>query len=88
MENIKNLEFNEIVKRIRKEIRETYKGHKVSVVKDYYNHINIDIDDGYTRENGILDRAREIVKRYNYDNSDAMTDYFDTNFYYTINGTI
>ena len=88
MENIKNLEFNEIVKRIRKEIRETYNGHKVSVVTDYYNHINIDFVDGYTRENGILDRAREIVKRYNYDNSDAMTDYFDTNFYYTINGTI
>lgn len=88
MENLKRLSFEEIVKRIRKEIREAYKGHKVSVVKDHYNHINIDIDDGYTRENNILDKAREIVKKYNYDNSDAMIDYFDTNFYYTINGTI
>lgn len=88
MENIKNLEFNEIVKRIRKEIKEEYKGHKTSVVKDYYNHINIDIDDGYTTENNLLDKARKIVKKYYYDYSDVIHDYSDTNFYYSINGTM
>ena len=88
MENIKNLSFEEIIKRVRKEIKEAYKGHKVSVKKLYYGKIIIEIDDGDRSNNELLDKAREIIHKYRYDNSDIMTDYFDTNFYYTINGTI
>lgn len=49
------------------------------------NHYYIDNDTALT------DRAREVMRNiydftmsYNYDNSDAMTDYFDTNFYLTL----
>lgn len=88
MENIKRLSFEEIIKRVRKEIKEAYKGHKVSVKKPYYGKIMVEIDDGDRSNNELLDKAREIIQKYRYDNSDTMTDYFDTNFYYTINGTI
>lgn len=88
MENLKNLSFEEIIKRIRKEMKEAYKGHKVSVKKPYYGKILVEIDNGDRRNNELLDKAREIIHKYRYDNSDPMTDYFDTNFYYTINDTI
>lgn len=88
MKSVKKLNFEEIIKRIRKEIREAYKGHKVSVKQQYYGKITIDIDNGDRSNNELLDKAREIIHKYRYDNSDIMTDYFDTNFYYTINGTI
>ena len=29
----------------------------------------------------VMQRAYDLSKEYNYDNSDAMTDYFDVNFY-------
>ena len=31
-----------------------------------------------------LKAVNEIIKSYNYDDSNSMVDYFDTNFYYTI----
>lgn len=31
-----------------------------------------------------LQCVKDIIKAYHYDNSDAMHDYFDTNFYYSI----
>lgn len=88
MENLKKLEFGEIIKRVRKEIKEAYKGHQVSVTKPYYGKIIVEIDNGDRSNPELLNKAREIIKKYRYDNSDIMTDYFDTNFYYTINGTI
>ncbi len=88
MENLKRLDFEEIIKRVRKEVKEAYKEHKVSVKQQYYGKITIDIDNGDRSNNELLDKAREIIHKYRYDNSDPMTDYFDTNFYYTINGTI
>ena len=33
---------------------------------------------------GLLKRARRIVDSYNYDDSNSMVDYFNTNFYYDI----
>lgn len=30
----------------------------------------------------IFNQIHEIIKKYHYDKSDAMIDYFDTNFYY------
>lgn len=88
MENVKNLSFEEIIKKIRKEIKEAYKGHEVSVKKPYYGKIIVEIDDGDRSNPVLLNKAREIIHKYRYDNSDIMTDYFDTNFYYSINGTI
>ena len=32
----------------------------------------------------IMDKLKEIVNNYNYNNSDGMTDYFDVNFYSNI----
>ena len=32
----------------------------------------------------IMNKAQEIINSYNYDDSDAMTDYFDTKFYFTL----
>ena len=43
------------------------------------------------KDKSLTERAREVMRNvydfvmsYNYDNSDAMTDYFDTNFYLTL----
>lgn len=43
------------------------------------------------KDTSLTERAREVMRNvydfvmsYNYDNSDAMTDYFDTNFYLTL----
>lgn len=33
----------------------------------------------------ILDYAKKLLQSYNYDDSDSMTDYFDVNFYETVN---
>ena len=54
-------------------------------VQDNINHYNIE------RNPDLTDRAREVmmnvcdfVMSYNFDDSDAMTDYFHTNFYLTL----
>ena len=54
-------------------------------VQDSINHYNIE------RNPDLTDRAREVmmnvcdfVMSYNFDDSDAMTDYFHTNFYLTL----
>lgn len=56
-----------------------------SLIHKDINHYHIEKDKDLT------DRAREVMLNvcdfamsYNYDNSDAMTDYFDTNFYLTL----
>lgn len=33
----------------------------------------------------LLEAVNQVIKAFNYDDSNAMVDYFDTNFYYTIN---
>lgn len=35
-----------------------------------------------TREFKVIDDVEDFVKSYNYDDSDSMIDYFDTNFYF------
>lgn len=54
-------------------------------VQDHINHYNIE------RNPDLTDRAKEVmlnvcdfVMSYNFDDSDAMTDYFHTNFYLTL----
>lgn len=83
------MEFKEIIKKVRKEIREAYKGHKVSVRErqgGYSYAMTIDIE-GVDRDQ--LDKARTIIKKYqDAGDTDIMRDYFDYNFYYTLNGTI
>ena len=50
------------------------------------NHYHLEHYEGILSGKAIelLKRARRIVDSYNYDNSNAMVDYFDTNFYYDI----
>lgn len=36
----------------------------------------------------VLDKIKEIINHYNYNNSDIMTDYFDVGFYSHINDRI
>lgn len=33
---------------------------------------------------GIVGAANQVIKAFNYDDSNSMVDYFDTNFYYTL----
>lgn len=82
-------EFLKNLKTIRKEIREAYKGYKVSVQQGrggYTPVIHIHIDGCNYEE---LEAARKIVKKFqDPGETDIMTDYFDYNFYYTINGQL
>lgn len=49
------------------------------------NQYHIDRDDRLTdRAKDTLQKANELIKSYRYDDSDIMTDYFDTNFYYSL----
>lgn len=49
------------------------------------NHYHIDTDE-LLNDDGkkIVSVANQVVKAFNYDDSNAMVDYFDTNFYYDI----
>lgn len=49
------------------------------------NHYHIDTEDMLT-EGGkeIVRVANRVIKAFNYDDSNAMVDYFDTNFYYNL----
>ncbi|HBG2133550.1 TPA: hypothetical protein KPJ62_003920 [Clostridioides difficile] len=49
-----------------------------------YYHINTNKKLNKIGKN-VLSDVYSLLKNYNYDNSDAMTDYFDTNFYMYIN---
>lgn len=64
-----------------KEIQES-KHHQLSQVIGDYNP-DLWNNGVFLTEGGhaLLKRVVEIVNQYNYDNSDPMTDYFDTNFY-------
>lgn len=50
------------------------------------NHYHID-NEIMLNEKGreIVKAANQVIKAYNYDDSNSMVDYFDTNFYYVIN---
>lgn len=46
------------------------------------NHYHLDKDTDITdRAREVMENVRSYAQSYNYDNSDIMTDYFDTNFY-------
>ena len=49
------------------------------------NHYYIDSYKSFTEETGkLLKKIQSIILAYNYDESNSMVDYFDTNFYYDI----
>ncbi len=49
------------------------------------NHYRIDSEKGITdRAREVMTNVRDFVMSYNYDDSDPMTDYFNTNFYLTL----
>lgn len=75
----------EIAKRIRTHLRKRFSMCKWSVTSDY-NSVDIRLksspwEKGSDIVNAILDYANKYSDSYNYNNSDAMTDYFDVNFY-------
>lgn len=101
----KNLNFKEIAKLIRTDLKNTFgKDIKFSVQTEYYsggrslnvkiketirnylNPLNIKFPNErhliYTDEgNELIEQIENIINKYNYDNSDSMTDYFDVRFY-------
>lgn len=49
------------------------------------NHYHIDTEDMLTEDGKEIVRvANQVIKAFNYDDSNAMVDYFDTNFYYNL----
>ena len=50
------------------------------------NHYHIDTEDMLTDDGKkIVEAANQVVRAFNYDDSNAQVDYFDTNFYYNLN---
>lgn len=50
------------------------------------NHYHIDKEDMLTDDGKkIVEVANQVVRAFNYDDSNAQVDYFDTNFYYNLN---
>ena len=50
------------------------------------NHYHIDKEDMLTEDGKeIVKVANQVIRAFNYDDSNAMVDYFDTNFYYNLN---
>lgn len=49
------------------------------------NHYHIDKEDMLTDEGKEIVRvANQVIRAFNYDDSNSMVDYFDTNFYYNL----
>lgn len=49
------------------------------------NHYHIDTEDMLTDDGKEIVRvANRVIRAFNYDDSNAMVDYFDTNFYYNL----
>lgn len=49
------------------------------------NHYHIDKEDMLTDDGKeIVKVANQVIRAFNYDDSNAMVDYFDTNFYYNL----
>lgn len=49
------------------------------------NHYHIDTEDMLTDDGKEIVRvANQVIRAFNYDDSNAMVDYFDTNFYYDL----
>lgn len=49
------------------------------------NHYHIDTEDMLTEDGKEIVRvANRVIRAFNYDDSNAMVDYFDTNFYYNL----
>lgn len=50
------------------------------------NQYHIDKEDMLTEDGKkIVEVANQVIKAFNYDDSNSMVDYFDTNFYYNLN---
>ena len=50
------------------------------------NHYHIDKEDMLTEDGKeIVRAANQVIRAFNYDDSNAQVDYFDTNFYYNLN---
>jgi len=49
------------------------------------NQYHVESDKSITEETGkLINKIKSIIESYRYDESNAMVDYFDTNFYYDI----
>ncbi len=50
------------------------------------NHYHIDKEDMLNDDGKkIIEVANQVIRAFNYDDSNSMVDYFDTNFYYDLN---
>lgn len=89
-----NLSITEIAKAIRKDLRNELSEYKFSTTtrKGISEAINIDlksdnsnlVDSNYKHTSlgkEIFSKIKAITDKYNYDNSDVTTDYFDVRFY-------
>ena len=81
------MEFKQIIKEVRKELRAKFKGYKLSVTEQQCgtNHcMNISIynQDGTSVSKEIKKQVKEIAqKRNNANDTDIMTDYFNYDYY-------
>lgn len=73
----------EICKLIRKELKAL--GYTAKVIKRSYSSISVQVKPlENVEENNQWNAIKEIVDQYRYDDSDAMTDYFNFNYYASI----
>lgn len=87
-----NYHTKEIATEIRKHLRARFPMCKWSVTSDY-NSIDVYIKcSPYDKESeemkAIVKYAALYTNSFNYDHSDAMTDYFDVNFYSNLSGAV
>lgn len=94
-----NLNIKDIAKEVRKFIKENFKGYKFSVTSENGRIWAIRVslvsapetvvlkgDNGKFTETGrdVFNKIKGYLDNFNYDNSEATTDYFDVNFFSTI----
>ena len=81
------MEFKEIIKAVRTDLRTTFKDFKVSVREqqgglNYVMYVHINNKDGSRVEREILKKANSIANKYNSSNdTNIMNDYFNYDYY-------
>ena len=70
----------------RKVVEYSYKSMVAGVEKYKVSEYHLEWDSMYMNEAAIriLERVFQIIRSYNYDDSNSMVDYFDTNFYWDV----
>ncbi len=78
----KNLTTKEISKEVKKQAKKLYPEIKISARSEYNAiWINIKVKEENEETKEIRNNIQKLLNSYNYDKGDAMTDYFDSNFY-------